>query len=205
MKMLIIQISYNLKTFLRNVSETVQMVSFYVSAMFLENVSATHAYQTKCFWIVSKTSSGLTGREDSTSSATEAVYSSDLVLPYQFPLAPDPQNQFYEDLMNSMSGFRPVPARHNTLLATNLPEHVPISLSSCQIVFIWKDSHVSPLSLLYEGPYKVLTCSGRTFRLQIGRVEVVSQRLKPGFTADEETPAVSESVIFNLIPLIIGS
>ena len=49
MKTLIIQISYNLKTFLRNVSETVQMVSFYVSAMFLENVSATHAYQTKRF------------------------------------------------------------------------------------------------------------------------------------------------------------
>ena len=149
-----------------------------------------------CFCRVSETFPSL---------ATEAVYSSDLVLPYQFPLAPDPQNQFYEDLMNSMSGFCPVPARHNTLLATNLPEHVPISLSSCQIVFIWKDSHVSPLSLLYEGPYKVLTCSGRTFRLQIGRVEVVSQRLKPGFTADEETPAVSESVIFNLIPLIIGS
>ena len=196
-KMLIIQISYDLKKFLRNVSEMVQMISFYVSATFIKNVSATHAYQTKFFQNVSKMLSGLSGREDSDSSATEAVYSSDLVLPYQFPLALDPQNQFYEDLRNSMSGFRPVPACHNTFLATNLPEHVPISLSYCPIVFIWKDSH--------EGPYKVLTCAGRTFPLQIGRVEVVSQHgaLNQDFT--EETPAVSESVIFNLILLIIGS
>ena len=96
-----------------------------------------------------------------------------------------------------LSGFRPVPACHNTFLATNLPEHVPISPSYCPIVFIWKDSH--------EGPYKVLTCARRTFPLQIGRVEVVSQHgaLNQDFT--EETPAVSESVIFNLILLIIGS
>ena len=69
-------------------------------------------------------------REDSASSAAEAVYSSDLVLPHQFPLTPDPQNQFYEDLRNSMSEFGPVPALHNTQSATNLPEQVPLSLSS---------------------------------------------------------------------------
>ena len=59
------------------------------------------------------------------------------------------------------------------------------------MVLVRRDGHVPPLSPLYEGPYKVLTRSQRTFRLQVGnRVEVVSvQRLKPAITSDEEKPA----------------
>ena len=75
-------------------------------------------------------------REDSATSASEAVYGSVLTLPGQFLEVQDP--------------------------ATNL----------------------------YEGPYKVLARSLKTFQLQVGkRVEVVSvQRLKPAFTADDEAP-----------------
>ena len=90
-----------------------------------------------------------------------------------------------------MSGFRPVPARHNTPEVPELPQQVPISLTTCPMVLVRRDGHVPPLSPLYEGPYKVLTRSQRTFRLQVGnRVEVVSvQRLKPAITSDEEKPA----------------
>ena len=58
------------------------------------------------------------------------------------------------------------------------------------MVFIRKDGHVAPLAPLYEGPYKVLSCSLKTFQLQVGkRVEVVSiQRLEPAFTTDDEAP-----------------
>ena len=128
-------------------------------------------------------------REDS---AAEAVYGSDLVLPHQFPLAPDPENQFYEDLKNSMSGFSPVPACHNTPSTVKLPEQVPSSLFSCPMVFVQRDGHVPPPAPLYAGPYKVPSRSQRTFHLQVGStVEVVYvQRLKPAITADEETPAV---------------
>ena len=58
------------------------------------------------------------------------------------------------------------------------------------MVFIRKDGHVAPLAPLYEGPYKVLSHSLKTFQLQVGkRVEVVSiQRLKPAFKAEDETP-----------------
>ena len=58
------------------------------------------------------------------------------------------------------------------------------------LVFIRKDGHDAPLAPLYEGPYKVLSCSPKTFQLQVGkRVEVVSvQCLKPAFTADDEAP-----------------
>ncbi len=56
------------------------------------------------------------------------------------------------------------------------------------MVFIRKDGHVAPLAPLYEGPYKVLSHSLKTFQLQVGkRVEVVSvQRLEPAFTAEDE-------------------
>ena len=90
-----------------------------------------------------------------------------------------------------MSGFRPVPARHNTPEVPVLPQEVPISLATCPMVLVRKDGHVPPLSPLYEGPYKVLARSQRTFRLQVGnRAEVVSvQRLKPAVTSDEEKPS----------------
>ena len=131
-------------------------------------------------------------REDSASSASEAVYGSDLVLPHQFLQSQDPpSNQFYKDLKDSMSGFHPVPAHHNTPEVPILPQQVPISLATCPMVLVRKDGHVPPLSPLYEGPYKVLDCSQRTFRLQVGnRTEVVSvQRLKPAVTSDEEKPS----------------
>ena len=62
------------------------------------------------------------------------------------------------------------------------------------MVFILKDGHVAPLAPLYEGPYKVLSCSLKTFQLQVGkRVEVVSvQHLKPAFTADDEAPVAPQ-------------
>ena len=67
-----------------------------------------------------------------------------------------------------------------------LPEFITAELSSCPMVFIPKDGHVAPLAPLYEGPYKVLCRSLKTFQLQVGkREEVVSvHRLKPAFTAD---------------------
>ena len=86
-----------------------------------------------------------------------------------------------------MSGFQPVPPRHNTPAAETLPEVIPAELSSCPMVFICKDGHVAPLASIYEGPYKILSCSLKTFQLQFGkRVEVNSvQRLKPAFTTVE--------------------
>ena len=48
-------------------------------------------------------------REYSATSASEAVYGSELVLPHQLLAVKYPlSNHFYEDLRNSMSGFRPV-------------------------------------------------------------------------------------------------
>ena len=64
-----------------------------------------------------------------------------------------------------MSGFRPVPARHNTPEVPDLPQQIPIALATCPMVLVCKDGHVPPLSPLYEGPYQVLSRSQRTFHL----------------------------------------
>ena len=132
-------------------------------------------------------------REDSATSASEAVYGSDLSLPHQFLTVPDPpSDKFYEDLRNSMSGFHPVPARHNVQSSTVSTEQLPTALTSCPMVLVRKDGHVPPLSPLYEGPYQVLSRSLRTFRLKVGRrVETVStERLKPAVTSEHEKPAL---------------
>ena len=58
------------------------------------------------------------------------------------------------------------------------------------LVIIFLPGHVAPIAPLYEGPYKVLARSLKTFQLQVGkRVEIVSvQRLKLAFTVDDEAP-----------------
>ena len=92
-------------------------------------------------------------KEDSATSSSEAVYGSDLILHGRFlEVQEPPTNQFYKDLKNSMSGFQPVPPRHNTPAAAVLPEVIPEELSSCPLVFIRKDGHIAPLAPLYEGP-----------------------------------------------------
>ena len=76
-------------------------------------------------------------REDSATSASEAVYGSLLTLPGQFLEVQDPPtNLFYENLKNLMSGFQPTPPRHNTPAADTLPVVTPAELSSCSMVFI---------------------------------------------------------------------
>ena len=54
-----------------------------------------------------------------------------------------------------------------------------------------KDGHVPPLAPLYAGPYRVLSRSSRTFKLQVRpREEVVSvEHLKPAVTSDDQVPA----------------
>jgi len=47
-----------------------------------------------------------------------------------------------------MSGFQPVPPRHNTPSAAVLPEVIPAALSSCPMDFIRKGGHVAPLAPL---------------------------------------------------------
>ena len=128
-------------------------------------------------------------REDSSASAAQAVYGSDLVLPGQFLSAPDPPPQeFLQDLTRTMSGFSPPPVRHNS--ATVTPSDLPAALLSAEMVLVRRDGPKPPLSPVYDGPYLVLARTSRYFRLQLGdRADNVSvERLKPA-SCSAGTPA----------------
>ena len=58
-------------------------------------------------------------------------------------------------------------------------------------VFVPKDVYVSPLSPLYEGPFRVASQSEKSFKLHIGStIETISiDRLKPFHTKDKVIPA----------------
>ena len=106
-------------------------------------------------------------REESATSAGEAVHGSELVLPCQFQSSQDPPKQLYKNLGSSMSGFCPTPASHNTPAEVKLPKQVPDSLLSYTMVFVRKDGYVPPLAPLYAGPYKVLSYTHHSFCLSV--------------------------------------
>ena len=52
---------------------------------------------------------------------------------------------------------------------------VPAALASAKYVFVWEDASIQPLSQLYRGPYKVLSCQDKFFSLEIGsRTDTIS-------------------------------
>ena len=128
-----------------------------------------------------------THREDSATSASEAVRFDPSLSEVQDPLS----SQFYAELRKSMSESRPVPVCHNMSPTTNILETIPAALSTCSMVLVQKDGHVPPLAPPYAWPYRFLSHSSRTFKLQVGpREEVVSvHRLKPAVTSDDQVQA----------------
>ena len=81
------------------------------------------------------------------------------------------------------------PPPHHVALAD--PKPLPNALIQADFVFVHEDASVSALSLLYRGPYKVLECQSKFFRLQVGeKVDVVSvDRLKPVISDSKVTTA----------------
>jgi len=131
-------------------------------------------------------------REESASSAAEAVYGTQLVLPGQFLGQPEsPSPTFIRDLKGSLSGAPIIPPRHNTAAADVHPSGPPEALMKARMVLVRKDGHVPPLTPLYSGPYLVLQRAQKVFRLKIGnREDTVSvHRLKPACTAEDVQPA----------------
>jgi len=165
-----------------------------------------------------------TPREDSNSTPAEAVFGTPLVLPGQFLGQPEPPPAFYDELRQAMAGFQPVKPAHNIASGARAPTQLPAALLSATYVLVRRDGHVPPLTPLYDGPYKVLQRSLRTFRLQIGNKQdtVSTSRLKAVQDAPDVQPAEpprrgrprkspvaatgpNKRVRFQLPPVAIGS
>ncbi len=126
-------------------------------------------------------------REDAGLSPAQAVLGCNLALPADRPDAQPPERPLQEEL-ETLRATREVAsgpeARHNTAAHQRTPETIPDALRTTERVSVCRDSHVPPLSQLYNGPFVVLRCAPRFFTIQMGEREetVHVQQLKP-FTA----------------------
>jgi hypothetical protein len=104
-------------------------------------------------------------REDSKFSPAKVVFGSQLILPGQFvnsagSLSPS----FLSDLQTTMTSRPPPPTRQNSAPA---PSTLPEELLLARFVLVRRDSAQPPLSLIYDGPYRVLERSTHFFLLEI--------------------------------------
>ena len=120
-------------------------------------------------------------REDSAISAFEALFGSLLVVPGEFLDSPElPSSEFLRRIQSILKNNSLIWPHHSS--SSDLkPDRIPSSLTSCSHVFIREDTSKPPLSLLYKGPYLVLSKYPKYFLVQIGsKSDSVSvDRLKP--------------------------
>ena len=127
-------------------------------------------------------------KEDLHTSAAEMVYGAPLLVPGDFVCPSDDPVAAAEllgKLRDEIAKLRPTPAsRHGTAVS-----HVPNSIINADCVFIRHDAHRGPLHRIYDGPYRVIEHTDKTFVLDIGgRLETVSiDRLKCAH-ADSASP-----------------
>ena len=99
------------------------------------------------------------------------------------------EESFIQDFRTKMKLWTPPQTHHHN--NSNQTPFVPEALSKVDFVFVCKDGYVSPLSPLYEGLFKVVSRSEKSFKLHIGStIETISiDRLKPFHTKDKVIPA----------------
>jgi hypothetical protein len=111
-------------------------------------------------------------REDNGSTAAQAVFGSQLILPGQFLDSPDlPSKIFLEQFSKTLSAAKHPSTRHNTAAARQPPPQLPDDLARAPTVFVREDSHLPPLQPLYNRPYTIIRHSMHHFKLRIGNKE----------------------------------
>jgi hypothetical protein len=134
-----------------------------------------------------------TPREDTGSSAAEAVFGSTLTVPGEFLSCPEKSEKFFDTLKSSMSGFFPTPPRHNISekQSTQQRNQLSLALSTAKMVFVKNDGPRKPLAPLYNGPYLVLERHPKYFIVQMGEKQdkVTVSRLQPAAVPDDTQPA----------------
>lgn len=130
-------------------------------------------------------------KDDLHASAAEMLYGEPLRLPGQF-FSPnnkiiDP-NDFVSRLQGHMKKIAPQPASWHT----NVALHLPKDLGSATHVFLRTDRVKKSLEPPYSGPYRVLSKSRNTFKIDIKGSEYTANinRLKPAFISPGPAPEV---------------
>lgn len=134
-------------------------------------------------------------KEDLQCTCAELVYGVPLRLPAEFFVAPtlDIQpNEFLERLRNIMQTLKPV----STSAHSNTTVFVHPSLKDCSHVFVRHDGVRKPLQPPYDGPFRVISRTNKTFDVDIhGRHSVINiDRLKPAFLEEASVSPPNFSV-----------
>ena len=122
-----------------------------------------------------------THKEHPDCTPAQLVFGEDLVLPGQprIGTAPVDELSFAKDLRQRIRQLDPIPVGPTK----NRPTYWPKALATATSVFLLKGAHRSPLEKPYEGPFRVIRRSHKTFDiLRNEKTETVSvDRLKPAF------------------------
>ena len=88
-----------------------------------------------------------------------------------------PPKEFLDRVESALLGLTLPPPHH----VDPFWAWVPKALDSAEFVFVHEDASIQPLSQLYRGPYRVLSCKNKFISLEIGsRTDTVSvDCLKP--------------------------
>lgn len=126
-------------------------------------------------------------REDMGASASQMVYGSPLRIPGEFmqEVGETSHHKFVEELSKVMSALRPCLTSNND---TRRPIYRDKNLDHAKFVFIRVDAVKTPLQSPYTGPYRVLQCREKTFKVEVnGKPKEISvDRLKVAVTAEQE-------------------
>ena len=115
-----------------------------------------------------------TPKTDIEASPADMVYGAALTVPADF-VGGTPENttpsKHLQQLRSTVGDMAPPPTRHH-----NRPSSaVPANLKEAQYVFILRGGIRGALQTPYEGPFKVLSCTPKTFTIDYnGNTEVVS-------------------------------
>ena len=113
-------------------------------------------------------------------SPAELVYGTALALPAEFLGGhpdPDSPRDHIKKIGERMADLVPTPTAWHTVPTASEPS----ALRSADYVFIRRDARRTPLQRPYDGPFKVIERTEKTYKVQMGtRQETVSvDRLKP--------------------------
>lgn len=127
-------------------------------------------------------------KDDLKCTTAELVYGTTLRLPAEFLEVPSVAvgpHEFLERLRSTMDTLKPIPTADHS----KSPVFVHPALEKCTHVFVRNDAVKRPLQAPYDGPYRVLRRTPKTFTLMIrGRSCTINKdRLKPAFLENGDT------------------
>ena len=112
---------------------------------------------------------------------------------YSLDTASKPSIPFIQELRHRMARLKYTLLRQQQTV-TFIPQH----LRNCKYVFVWNDAVRKPLTLAYQGPFKVIRHSNKYITIRYGdTTDTVSiDRIKPAFSENQQHHGINNTSIW---------